>query len=207
MRYYHLVSGDRRREDDVTDKTLNPCFAMLLGGALLLSGCASGVNGLPRMPSPISSQYALDTGDEVRITAYGLEGFNNTYTVGDKGSISLPLLGDVPASGKTVGQLQDDIAAALIGKQIVNAPNVNVQINQYRPFYVVGEVKKPGEYPFRPGMTVLTALSVAGGYTFRAQTGKVAITRRLGTTNFTGSADEKAMIQPGDTIRVFEGWF
>lgn len=191
----------------MTDKTLNPCFAMLLGGALLLSGCASGVNGLPRMPSSVSSQYALDTGDEVRITAYGLEGFNNTYTVGDKGSISLPLLGDVPASGKTVGQLQDDIAAALIGKQIVNAPNVNVQINQYRPFYVVGEVKKPGEYPFRPGMTVLTALSVAGGYTFRAQTGKVAITRRQGTTNVTGSADEKAMIQPGDTIRVFEGWF
>lgn len=191
----------------MTDKTLNPWFAMLLGGALLLGGCASGVNGLPRMPSPQSSQYALDAGDEVRITAYGLEGFNNTYTVGDKGSISLPLLGDVPASGKTVGQLQDDIAAALIGKQIVNAPNVNVQINQYRPFYVVGEVKKPGEYPFRPGMTVLTALSVAGGYTFRAQTGKVAITRHQGTTNVTGSADEKAMIQPGDTIRVYEGWF
>jgi polysaccharide export outer membrane protein len=182
-------------------------FAGLVGGVLLLGGCGSGLDGLPHFSTATSAQYALDTGDEVRVTAYGLEGFNNTYSVGDKGTISLPLVGDIPASGKTVAQLQDDIAGALLAKQIVNAPNVNVQISQYRPFYVVGEVKKPGEYPFRPGMTVLTALSVAGGYTFRARTGEVAITRRQGKANVTGAADETAMIQPGDTIRVYEGWF
>jgi polysaccharide export outer membrane protein len=191
----------------MSNKALNACFAGLVGGALLLGGCASGLDGLPHFSTAPSAQYALDTGDEVRVTAYGIEGFNNTYNVGDKGTISLPLIGDVSASGKTVDQLQDAIAAALLAKQIVNAPNVNVQISQYRPFYVVGEVKKPGEYPFRPGMTVLTALSVAGGYTFRARTGEVAITRRQGKANVTGAADETAMIQPGDTIRVYEGWF
>ena len=154
-----------------------------------------------------SRQYLLDAGDEVRVTAQGLDGFSNTFQISDNGTVSLPYLGDVAASGKTVNGLQAAISEELLRKQIVRNVVINVQISQYRPFYVLGEVKKPGEYPFRPGMTVLTAISVAGGYTFRAKTGTVLVTRKLGARSITGSADESTPIAPSDTIHVRESWF
>ena len=178
----------------------------LLAGLLLLTGCAASVSG-PPLPPTASNQYMLDSGDEVRVTAFGLEGFSNTYLVSDHGAVSLPYLGDIRASGTTVDGLQRAIGEALMKRQIVRNPVINVQISQYRPFYVLGEVKKPGEYPFRPGMSVLTAISVAGGYTFRAKTKTVSITRKLGDRSTTGSARESTPIQPGDTIHVLESWF
>ena len=177
----------------------------LVAGAALAS--CSPMGGMDPLPPMATSQYLLDAGDELRVTAYGLDSFSNNYVVNDTGNVSLPLIGDVAAGGQTVDQVQRAIAAQLAEKRIVNAPVVNVQVNQYRPFFIIGEVKKPGEYPFRPGTSVLNAISIAGGYTFRANTSKVAITRRRGKGSFVASADEQAMIQPGDTIRVFESWF
>ena len=177
----------------------------LLAGALLAS--CSPVSGFASLPPTTSSQYTLAAGDELRVTAYGLDGFSNNYLVSDAGLVSLPLIGDVTAGGQTVGQVQQAITAQLTAMRIVKAPVVNVQVNHYRPFFIVGEVKKPGEYPFRPGTSVLNAVSMAGGYTFRANTSKVAIIRRQGNANVTAAARDEALIQPGDTIRVFESWF
>lgn len=179
---------------------------LALFAAACLASC-SPLSGLDELPVTASAQYLLDAGDELRVTAYGLDSFSNNYVVNDSGMISLPLIGDVIAGGQNVTQVQQAIAAKLSTMHIVNAPVVNVQVNQYRPFFIVGEVKKPGEYPFRPGTTVLNAVSMAGGYTFRANTSKVSIVRRKGTGTITAAAGDGALIQPGDTIRVFESWF
>ena len=174
---------------------------------IMVSGTASAAKSVPPLPALQGIEYRLDAGDELRISVFGLDAITNTYTVSDNGNISLPLIEDVMATGRTVAELQSAIAAKLLERQIVNAPNINVQVTKTRPFYVLGEVKKPGEYSYRPGMTVLTAISVAGGYTFRANTKRLIISRRIGAKTVTGSVKEDALIQPGDTIRINESWF
>ena len=163
--------------------------------------------GMAPLPAATSTQFALGSGDELRVNANGLEGFSNNYVIGDNGNISLPFIGDVVASGKTSNEVQTEISEELISKKILINPVVNVQINKYRPIFVIGEVKNPGSYPFTPGTSVLNAISMAGGYTFRAKKSKVAIIRRQANESMTASATERDLIQPGDTIRIFESWF
>ncbi|HKR18076.1 MAG TPA: polysaccharide biosynthesis/export family protein [Rhizorhapis sp.] len=177
----------------------------------ILTGCATGGSAAD-MPgssasTPQSTLYRLDAGDEVRITAYGLDALNNVYVVSDSGVISLPLIDNVQARGKTVGELQSDIAKVLFERQILRSPSVNVQVTKYRPFYILGEVKSPGEYPYRPGMSVLTAVSMAGGFTFRADQKSMTITRVIEGRGITGKARENTPVLPGDTIRIKESWF
>src|SRR3546814_5539232 len=107
----------------------------------------------------------------------------------------------------TLFRSQDQITKILLDQQILRSPSVNVQVTKYRPFYSMGEVAKPGEYPYRPGMTVLTAVSTAGGYTFRADQDSTTVTRQIEGRSITGRASESAPIQPGDTIRIRESWF
>lgn len=174
----------------------------------LLAGCVASSSA--EMPTPAAQSatlYRLDAGDEVRITAYGLDALTNTYLVSDTGEISLPLIDNVTARGKTVGELQSDIAKVLYDRQILRSPSVNVQVTKYRPFYILGEVKSPGEYPYRPGMSVVTAVSMAGGYTFRADQKNMTITRNIEGRPVTGRAGETTQVQPGDTIRIKESWF
>lgn len=174
----------------------------------LLAGCVAGQSA--EMPAPAAQSatlYRLDAGDEVRITAYGLDALTNNYLVSDTGEISLPLIDNVTARGKTVGELQSDIAKILYDRQILRSPSVNVQVTKYRPFYILGEVKSPGEYPYRPGMSVVTAVSMAGGYTFRADQKNMTITRNIEGRPVIGRAGESTPVQPGDTIRIKESWF
>ncbi|MBB4640706.1 polysaccharide biosynthesis/export family protein [Rhizorhapis suberifaciens] len=184
---------------------------MLMIAALgLVTACASGGSAadLPASASsPQATLYRLDAGDEVRITAYGLDALNNNYVVSDSGVISLPLIDNIQARGKTVGELQSDIAKVLFERQILRSPSVNVQVTKYRPFYILGEVKSPGEYPYRPGMSVLTAVSMAGGFTFRADQKNMTITRAIEGRGVTGRARENTTVLPGDTIRIKESWF
>lgn len=185
-------------------------FMAAFVAAALLAGCAAGSADLPPQAAAgevATPQYRLDAGDEVRITAYGLDALNNNFTVSDAGDISLPLIENVQARGKTVGELQSDITRLLAERQILRDPSVNVQITKYRPFYILGEVKSPGEYPYRPGMSVLTAIAMAGGYTFRADQKNMTITRQIGGRNVVGRARDTTTVQPGDTIRVTERWF
>lgn len=179
----------------------------ILVGAVALYGCSGGAGSLPPLPASSSSEYHLDTGDEVRVFVYGLDSVNNTYIINDEGSVTLPLVGAVNARGMSVSQLEQAIGAQLVQRQIVNSPNVNVQAVTLRPFYILGEVRNPGQYPYQHNMTVLSAVSTAGGYTFRADQNQVSVTRTVDGRSVTGRADESTLVQPGDTIRVYEKWF
>jgi polysaccharide export outer membrane protein len=174
---------------------------------LALGGCSGGMGSLPPLPVSEAPEYHLAPGDEVRVFVYGLEAASNTFTLNDEGVLTLPLVGPIRAEGLTVAGLETAIGNQLVERSIVNSPNVNVQPVSLRPFYIMGEVRSPGQYPYRHGLTVLSAISVAGGYTFRAQEDTVSITRIVNGERITGRADESTLVQPGDTIRVYEKWF
>lgn len=132
---------------------------------------------------------------------------NTTYVVGDEGAVSLPLLGSVPVSGKSTTQAEKQIADALVARQLAVQPSVSVQIVKYRPFFILGEVKNPGSYAYVPGMSVLTAISIAGGHTFRANRKTYGISRTANGSIVKGKAVETTPLLPGDTVIIYEAWF
>lgn len=173
-----------------------------------LTGCSGVSGGLsPLSNTAANSDYRLAEGDKIRLTVYGLDPVNNEYVVPASGSLSLPIVEQVTARGRTLAELEEAIEARLAERQILNRPVVNVQLLTLRPFYVLGEVRTPGEYQYRPGTTVLAAISAAGGYTYRAKQRTVAITRNVDGRELTGTATEDAPVLPGDRIRVYEKWF
>lgn len=184
--------------------------SLCLGLLALTTSCSSELSSLSNLPPAPTVAYRLGAGDEVRVSIPGLvttQVDNSSYVINDQGKITLPVLGDIPASGKTVPELQASITQDLIQRQLLNSPTVSIQPVKLRPFYVLGEVRSPGEYQYRAGMSVLAAVSVAGGYTFRAQQGSVAITRMVDGRQVVGRASEADMVQPGDTLRIYEKWF
>lgn len=170
------------------------------------TGCSTG-GGLEPIGSANPTPYRLGPGDEIRITISDLAELTNTYLVSDTGTISMPRLGTVQVDGKTLTEVETALADSLRAKQVLRDPSVSVQIEKYRPFFIMGQVQRPGQYPYVPGMSVLKAVSIAGGYTFRAETGHVAITRNVGDRRVKGRAQEDTPVLPGDTIYVYEGWF
>ncbi len=172
--------------------------------ALILAACASTP---PPLPEASADPYLLGPGDEIRISVFRLTEMSNTYRVSDSGTISLPLLDTMSVAGKQIEEVKAAIEAAITEKNLVYNPSVSAEISQYRPFFVIGEVNKPGQYSYAPKMNVLTALSMAGGPTFRASTDKVVITRIVDGKAVSGKAKLDSLILPGDTIRVYEGWF
>lgn len=188
----------------VVNTVMLPCIA----ATMLITGCSSPAGSLPMLPAAETTAYRVEAGDKLRIVIQDLTAANGDYIVEDGGMISLPYIKQVGVAGKTFREIEQNIAAILLRQGIMSGdPVVNVAAVELRPFYVVGEVNKPGEFSFRQGMTVLSALSAAGGYTYRADTSKVAITRLVNGTEVTAQATENALIQPGDRIRVYERWF
>lgn len=173
----------------------------------LLGGCTSGIGELPRLESVGSAELRLAPGDKIRIAVQDLDAMEGEYIVDETGSVSLPLVNQVQISGLTYVQVQSAIATRLVESDILKNPNVTVQPIDLRPIYIMGEVRSPGEYSFRQGLTVFAAVSMAGGYTYRAKTGEVAVTRSVGDQQTTGIATEDSPILPGDRIRVYERWF
>jgi len=171
------------------------------------TSCASPMSGLTPIETASSDTYQLGAGDEIRLTVDGFDNLTNTYNVGDEGTISVPMLSTVPVSGKSTRELEGLIAGMLKEKELAVDPSVSVQVLKYRPFFILGEVQRPGQYPYVPGLTVLTAVSIAGGYTFRAETEAAAISRRIDGRTVTGRATQQSSVQPGDTIYVHEAWF
>jgi polysaccharide export outer membrane protein len=181
--------------------------SLLLSGALLAS-CAPGRN-LPPLPTDqAGSVYHLGTGDQVRVITFGGDQLTGEFRINDSGNIAIPLLGAVHAAGLTTGQLSDAIATDLQKKDLLKNPSVSVEVLAYRPFFILGEVTKPGEYPYEPGMTVLTAVSIAGGFTYRAVTDYASIVRTTsGADAIEGKVSRQTMVKPGDVITVFERRF
>jgi polysaccharide export outer membrane protein len=119
----------------------------------------------------------------------------------------MPLLGSVPAAGLTPEKLQQNIATELESRTLLQKPNVSVEITEYRPIFVLGEVNRPGEYPYKPGMTTLSAVSTAGGFTYRAVTDMGSVVRTIDGTTAEGTVTRRSLIQPGDVITIFERHF
>jgi polysaccharide export outer membrane protein len=153
-----------------------------------------------------SGAYVLGPTDRVRLKVYGEPDITGEYEVDSNGNVSIPLAGHVRAAGLTTRQLEKGIAAAL-SKGIVRDPRVNVEIALYRPFYILGEVKKSGEYPYRVGLTVMDAVATAGGFTYRANEGKVYLRRAGSTVEEIYPLDAPVLIFPGDNVRVPERYF
>ncbi len=177
--------------------------AMATASALLMTACSSAGSDAPRLAASTPTPYQLGPGDQVRINVYGMDAMNETYLVSDTGTISLPMIGSIPVAGKSVDAAQNEIADALRARQLLNEPRVSAQVIAYRPVYVGGQVQRPGQYPYVPGMSVMTAVTIAGGYTFRANKKDILITRNKTLARAAPSSD----VQAGDVIDVQESWF
>jgi polysaccharide export outer membrane protein len=143
----------------------------------------------------------------VRIVTFGEDRLTGQFAVDDSGKIAVPLLGVLPAVGLTTAELDNVIKQRLEDKKILVDPSVSVEVVGYRPIFVLGEVSKPGQYPYQPGMTVLTAVAVAGGFTYRAQTEDASILRQINGHAVEGRVPRGMDVQPGDVITVFERYF
>jgi polysaccharide export outer membrane protein len=151
--------------------------------------------------------YRLGPGDIVRVITYGEDPLTGEFRVSDLGEIALPLAGNVKAAGQTPHELEDLIAAALKKRDMLRKPSVSVEVATYRPIYVLGEVNKPGQYPYQPGMTVVSAAAIAGGFTYRAVEDYAAVVRTVDGESVEGTTSRRTMVQPGDVITVFERKF
>jgi polysaccharide export outer membrane protein len=157
---------------------------------------------MPREGGP----YTLDTGDKVRVVVFGQDHLSNSYAVDAAGNVTLPLIGAVTARGTNTQQLAGAIAERL--KQgFIRDPSVAVEVEGYRPFFVLGEVTYPGQYPFVPHMTVESAISIAGGFTPRASKDPVTVSRKLQGAPARYSLSLRSQVRPGDVITVGERWF
>jgi polysaccharide biosynthesis/export protein len=158
------------------------------------------------MPGRYDAAYHLDAGDRLRVVVYGQEGLTNTYAVSAGGTITMPLIGSVPARGRTTAGLAAEISAKL-RRGFIREPSVAVEIEAYRPFFILGEVAAPGQYPYVPNMTAETAVAIAGGFSPRARRDSVTVTHTdaSGTARFV--VPPGSPISPGDTVLVSERWF
>ncbi len=150
--------------------------------------------------------YTLDSGDKLRIVVFGQDTLSNNYTVDAQGQINMPLIGSVPARGMTTAQLSGAIASRL-KQSFIRDPSVAVDVETYRPFFVLGEVTFPGQYPYVPNMTVENAIAIAGGFTPRAYKAKVTVTRQVQGQAARYELPMRVPVRPGDTITVTERWF
>ena len=177
-----------------------------LAALLAASGCAPGGN-LPPLSDESSSAYNLGPGDEVRVITVGEDQLSGDFHVSDSGNIALPMLGTVKAAGMTTTALSDEIANEAKTRSILNDPSVSVEVTNYRPIFVLGEVNKPGQYPYQPGMTVLTAVTVAGGFTYRAIEDYASIVRNDGKSSVEGKVKRQSFVKPGDVLTIYERHF
>lgn len=174
--------------------------------AALLGGCAPGRHLAP-LPPPADAEYRLGPGDQVRIITVGDDALTGEFRVGDSGRLALPMLGSVRAAGLPPAALERAITAMLTRAGLERDPSVSVEVIGYRPIFVLGEVNKPGQFPYQPGMSVVAAVALAGGYTYRAIEDYAAVVRTDGGAPVEGRALPESPLRPGDVVKVFERRF
>ena len=172
---------------------------------------AQPMDAQPILPQPVvmgpeETGYMLDSGDRLRVVVFGQEGLSASYAVDTGGSITMPLIGSVPARGRTPSEVQQAVAAKL-RQGYVREPHVAVEVETYRPFFILGEVTLPGQYPYVANMTVETAVAIAGGYTRRASKTRITVRRFNSPAGEEETVTEDSPIGPGDVIHVPERWF
>ena len=172
----------------------------------LLAGCAPGA-GLPRLPDPPAGPYRLGAGDQVRIISVSDEALSGDFRLGDSGEIELPMLGRFPAAGRSPAGLARALDVALRRAGLEQAPSVAVEVARYRPIFVLGEVNKPGAFPYQPGMTVLSAVALAGGFTYRAIEDRAEVVRPHHGRPEEARARRDSPLLPGDVVTILERRF
>jgi polysaccharide export outer membrane protein len=185
--------------------------AVTISFALLFS---LGLAARAQAPEPSSAtaslppqfEYRLGSGDRLRVIVFGEQELSGEFFVSGAGKISFPLIGEVDAAGHTIPELQKAIEAKLADGYL-KQPRVSAEVLNYRPFYILGEVMKPGEYPYTNGLTVLNAVATAEGFTYRANKQRVFIKRAAGDTEHEYPLTSGTPVEPGDTIRIGERFF
>lgn len=151
-------------------------------------------------------EYRLGSGDRLRVIVFGEDTLSGEYTVDGSGAVSLPLIGEVTAGGLSLREFQRAVEASLRDGYL-NDPRVSAEVMNFRPFYIMGEVRDPGEYPFTSGLTVVNAVATAGGFSYRANTRVVFIKRAGADREVQYPLTVNTPVQPGDTIRIGERFF
>lgn len=175
----------------------------LTAGAGALSACSTMAPGTSAMAEPV--EYRLGPGDQIRITVFNEPDLTGPFTVGAQGMIAYPLVGSIRAGGLTVPEFTTALQAAL--STYVRNPSVAVEITNYRPFFILGEVQRPGQYAYSANLTVPNAVATAGGFTYRANRGRVFITRANETVEREYPLTVATPVLPGDTVRIGERLF
>ncbi|MDE2499544.1 MAG: polysaccharide export protein [Alphaproteobacteria bacterium] len=199
-------------------RTAQHAFALTLAALVLVTwsvmptfaqaGAAVAVtNGITEDgPAVADAGYRLGTGDRLQITVYGEPDLSGVYDVDGSGYVRMPLVGQIKVAGMTLVQMEDKVQSTLAAGYL-KEPKVSAEVVNYRPFYIIGEVNKPGEYPYASGMNVLTAVALAGGYTYRADDSDVYIRRKGSRKEISAPADQMTKVEPGDIVRVAERFF
>jgi len=180
----------------------------LLAALFLVVACA-GDGGDIASPTATNAQneddYRLGAEDKVKVTVFGEVDLSGEFVIDSSGVLSAPYIGQIPVKGMTLREFENAYAAKLRDAEIMRDPRVSAEVTSFRPIYVLGEVKKPGQYAYVSGMTVQKAVALAEGYTYRASESSVEITR--GGRKFSIDVTPQAKVLPGDEIRVPERFF
>lgn len=189
-------------------------FLPLLAAILIspvLAACSSGTvtRAAPEGPAAATrtvSAYTLGPSDRLRVTVFGHPDLSGEFEIDGTGAISLPLIGQVAAAGLSTQVLEGTIAARLADGYVLD-PRVSAEVINYRPYYILGEVGRPGEYPYAAGLTVQNAVAAAGGYTYRANKRVVFIKRKDAEAEMAYELTAATLVEPGDTLRIGERIF
>lgn len=189
-------------------------IGLTLAVALLLTGCQSSgaisstrqVANADTLKTRVSDDYVLDTGDKVKVTVFGQPDLSGEFEVDGTGTISMPLIGQISVLGLSTPALEETITTKLADGYL-REPRVTAEVTNYRPFYMYGEIGRPGEYQYSSGLTVLNAVAAAGGFTYRANKNVVYIKSADGADEERFKLTSQVMVQPGDTIRIGERIF
>jgi polysaccharide export outer membrane protein len=181
-------------------------IALIVAASAFMSSCTSYRPPPKAFQEATIQPYRVDSGDRLRITVFDQKDLSTTYSVDQAGYISFPLVGAVAARGRTLQELEGQIAAKL--KQgYLRDPDVSIEVDRYRSIFVMGEVGQPGQYTYVPGMTIQNAIAVAGGYTARANQANADVTRKINGNIMTGRVNISNPVLAGDTIYVRERLF
>ncbi len=183
-------------------------LATLLLTAALAGACVSQGANLPPLPQTTQSAYRLGPEDVVRVTVFNDPRLTGEFRVSDAGTIALPLVGTIQAAGRTTTEVERAVEGEMRQKNLFRDPSAAVQVVNYRPVFVLGQVERGGQFPYQPGMTALTGVAVAGGFNYRAVRDYVSVTRISEDGRpVEYRAPREALLLPGDVVTVFERRF
>ena len=184
----------------------SPCPIAAVLMASMLAGCMGHGTVPPAFHANLHHPYRLDAGDRIRVTVFGQDDLTNSYAVDESGKFTFPLIGAVPARGRTVEQLEADLAARL-RQGYLRYPDISIEIDTYRPVFVTGQVGSAGQYAYQPGLTVQQAVAMAGGFSVRANRTNVDATREIDGEVLTARVPISDPVLPGDVIHVRQRLF